>query len=157
MAGAARLPQNPGQRRLHLLNQLKVECASSVRDPLQFRLRALQVLDGVYTPFLSVEGVYPSAVSWLEAVGEMKEACDALDQSLLAFCAIQVRVLGEDSVSYDDTVQLYNHALRTVIEDLDRGKEALDETLAAIIALSTCEVRSAHTTRLEEHTHLTST
>lgn len=65
-----------------------------------------------------------------------------MNQSLLAFCAIQVRVVGEDSISYDDTVQLYNHALRNVIEDLARGKGAREETLAAIIVLSTCEVSS---------------
>ncbi|OAA70209.1 Zn(2)-C6 fungal-type DNA-binding domain protein [Akanthomyces lecanii RCEF 1005] len=140
IAGAARLPQSPGQRRLHLLNQLKLECASPARDPLQFRCRALQVLDGIYTPYLSLEGAYPSAVLWLEAIGEMKEGCDALDQSLLAFCAIQIRVVGENSISYDDTVQLYNHALRNVIEDLAQGKGAREETLAAIIALSTCEL-----------------
>lgn len=87
-------------------------------------------------------GDHPSPVSWLEAVGEMKAPSDALDQSLLALCTIQVRVTGGDSISYEHTVQGYNHALGTVIKALERGTAANDETLAAICTVSTCEVRS---------------
>ncbi len=129
-------------------------CASPTRAPLEFRSQALQVLDGVYTPYTNPEDAYPSGASWVTAVAEMKEHCDALDQSLLAFCAIQVRVAGEDSITYDDTVQLYNHALGTVIQDLDRACEARDETLGAIATISTCEVNAQLRERDKRSPHI---
>lgn len=140
VAASTPLLQSPSERRLRLLNQLKAECALLNRDSVDFRSHVHQVLRGTYLPCQSVEGTYPSTVSWVEAVCEMKEPCDALDQSLLAFCAIQVRVAGEDSISYEDTVQLYNDALGTIIQDLDQGKGTQDETLGAIVTISTCEV-----------------
>lgn len=70
----------------------------------------------------------------------MSEPSDALDQSLLAFCAIQIRVAGEDSITYKDIAKLYNNALVTIIKELDKGPAVVEETLGAIVTLSTCEV-----------------
>lgn len=67
----------------------------------------------------------------------MAASSEALDHALLAFCAIQVRLSGETGISNDETVQLYNTALGKVIRDVARNN---DETLAAIVVLSTCEV-----------------
>lgn len=133
--------RNPGLQRLCLLNQLKAECALPARDPLQFRSHALQLLRGTYLPAKPEDDSHPTPVSWLEAVGDMRAPCDALDYSLLAFCNIQVRLAGEDSITYDDTVQTYNHALGNLIGNIDYGKATCDEMLCSIVLVSTCEVR----------------
>lgn len=71
----------------------------------------------------------------------MQRPNDALDNSLLAFCAIQIRLSGKASFSYHETVRLYNHALSKTITILDSPRVAnSDEVLAAIVILSTCEV-----------------
>lgn len=71
----------------------------------------------------------------------MEGPSEALDHSLVAFVAIQIRLSGEVGVSYDEAIELYNHALSKVIHVLDCpciGNN--DESLAAIVILSTCEV-----------------
>ncbi|KAJ4131235.1 hypothetical protein NW765_017127 [Fusarium oxysporum] len=74
----------------------------------------------------------------------MQRPNDALDNSLLAFCAIQIRLSGKASFSYHETVRLYNHALSKTITILDSPRVAnSDEVLAAIVILSTCEVIQA--------------
>ncbi|PCD25869.1 hypothetical protein AU210_012303 [Fusarium oxysporum f. sp. radicis-cucumerinum] len=75
----------------------------------------------------------------------MQRPNDALDNSLLAFCAIQIRLSGKASFSYHETVRLYNHALSKTITILDSPRVAnSDEVLAAIVILSTCEVFLLH-------------
>ncbi|RKL04930.1 hypothetical protein BFJ70_g17153 [Fusarium oxysporum] len=75
----------------------------------------------------------------------MQRPNDALDNSLLAFCAIQIRLSGKASFSYHETVRLYNHALSKTITILDSPRVAnSDEILAAIVILSTCEVFLLH-------------
>ncbi|KAF5987900.1 hypothetical protein FCOIX_792 [Fusarium coicis] len=75
----------------------------------------------------------------------MEGPSEALDYSLVAFVAIQIRLSGEVCVSYDEAIELYNHALSKVIHVLDcpcvLGKN--DESIAAIVILSTCEVIQA--------------
>jgi hypothetical protein len=66
-----------------------------------------------------------------------------LDQSLLAFCAIQVCIAEPWSVPLDLALQMYSEALSTLAQDLGYTHEQFkDETLAAIVVLTTCEVRS---------------
>jgi hypothetical protein len=75
----------------------------------------------------------------------MEGPSEALDYSLVAFVAIQIRLSGEVGVSHDEAIELYNHALSKVIHVLDcpcvLGKN--DESIAAIVILSTCEVSQA--------------
>jgi hypothetical protein len=71
----------------------------------------------------------------------MRNPSEALDHSLVAFCAIQTRVSGQSVISYDETVQLYNQALSKIIGILGSPSAGnSDESLAAIVILSTCEV-----------------
>ncbi|KAF5558911.1 hypothetical protein FPHYL_7252 [Fusarium phyllophilum] len=75
----------------------------------------------------------------------MEGPSEALDHSLVAFVAIQIRLSGEVGVSYDEAIELYNHALSKVIHVLDCpciGNS--DESLAAIVILSTCELFLFH-------------
>ncbi|KAM0205519.1 hypothetical protein ACHAQI_009079 [Fusarium lateritium] len=77
------------------------------------------------------------------AVCQMQRPSDPLDHSLIAFCAIQIRLSGAD-ISHDETVQLYNQALSKIIVVLDSPSIGnSDESLAAIVVLSTCEVIQA--------------
>jgi hypothetical protein len=82
----------------------------------------------------------PTPSSWIRAVCQMQAPSSTLDHSLLAFCAVQVNLSGDSCLSQDETGQVYNHALSKLIEDLDSRQPSSDEMLAAIVALSTCEV-----------------
>lgn len=118
------------------------DCASPTHDAVELRCRVIELLRGTYLPYQPAEEAFPSPVSWLEAVGDMKQPCEALDQSLLAFCAIQLRLADEVSISYDATLQLYNQALGAVIKALNYETATGSETLGAIVTVSTCEVHS---------------
>lgn len=79
--------------------------------------------------------------SWFKAICQMQCPSDALDHCLLAFCAIQIHLSKEIGISYNKAVQLYNDALSRVISTLNSPFVVYsDESLAAIIILSTCEV-----------------
>ncbi|KAJ6437388.1 ebs-bah-phd domain-containing protein [Purpureocillium lavendulum] len=158
------LQQRQASRWLHLLRQLRSQLtppssssspssslpsspgsSSAQHDTARFRAQALLLLQGIYLPQPHItegggnSGSDPTPFSWPVAVCGMPGASEALDHALLAFCAIQVRVSGEARVSYDDAVRLYNDALGKVIRALGRD-ESDDETLAAIVVLSTCEL-----------------
>ncbi|KAF4341682.1 hypothetical protein FBEOM_4421 [Fusarium beomiforme] len=63
-----------------------------------------------------------------------------------SFCAVQIRLSGETGISYDETIQLYNNALSKVIHILDCPCiKSNNESLAAIVILSTCELFLFHT------------
>ena len=136
----ARVPRGAcASRWLDLLDQIRYQLSGAAYDTAQFRARALILLQGIYLPQPHVmeDSVDPTPFSWPKAVCGMAASSEALDHALLAFCAIQVRLSGETGISNDETVQLYNTALGKVIRDVARNN---DETLAAIVVLSTCEV-----------------
>jgi hypothetical protein len=71
----------------------------------------------------------------------MQRPSEPLDHSLIAFCAIQIHLSGKPGISHDETVRLYNQALSKIITILDSPSVGnSDESLAAIVVLSTCEV-----------------
>ncbi|KAF4428237.1 hypothetical protein FACUT_9494 [Fusarium acutatum] len=75
----------------------------------------------------------------------MEGPSETLDHSLVAFVAIQIRLSGEVGVSHDEAIELYNHALSKVIHVLDCPRIGNnDESLAAIVILSTCELFLFH-------------
>ncbi|UNI25005.1 hypothetical protein JDV02_010715 [Purpureocillium takamizusanense] len=126
-------------RWLHSLCQMRLQLSGAAYDITQVRAQALILLQDIYLPQPHVmeDSGDPTPFSWPKAVCGMTGPSDALDHALLALCAIQVRLSGETSISYDETVRLYNHALGKVIHDLGSNN---DETLAAIVVLSTCEL-----------------
>lgn len=122
-------------------------------DIPMFRLEALRIAQSIYFPrspgIANSNDISLLPSSWLTVICEMQRPNDALDYSLLAFCAIQVRLSGETSLSYHETVRLYNHALSKIITILDSSCVTnSDEVLAAIVILSTCEVSLGYPTML---------
>ncbi|KAG7405538.1 Beauvericin cluster-specific repressor BEA4 [Fusarium oxysporum f. sp. rapae] len=94
----------------------------------------LGLLRRMYTRLNSDDLLYP-----------MQRPSDALDHRLLAFGAIQIHLSGEIGISYNEAVQLYNDALSRVISTLNSPFVVYsDESLAAIIILTTCEVFLSH-------------
>ncbi|QPC65699.1 hypothetical protein HYE67_007930 [Fusarium culmorum] len=137
---------------LHILQQMcdQLYSSNSTYQVVTFRLQALSIADSIYYPLPRVsescEDSTSTPSSWFKAVCHMPNPNQALDHSLLAFCAIQIRVSRESGISYDDTVQLYNHALSKIISILDSPSDgSSDESLAAIVILSTCELFLFHT------------
>ncbi|KAF4968458.1 hypothetical protein FSARC_4152 [Fusarium sarcochroum] len=135
---------------LVLLQRMRVGLNSgdSSYDVQRFRLEALFIAESIYFPrgvtMTNVEGSDSLPSSWLKAVCQLQRPSDALDHSLLAFCAIQVRLSSKATISHDETIQLYNHALSRIIAILDSPSAGnSDESLAAIVVLSTCEVIQA--------------
>jgi hypothetical protein len=67
---------------------------------------------------------------------------NVLNQALLAFCAIQVYLAEPWSISEEQAQSLYGEAVKKLIESLGESDvERRDDTLAAIVVLSTCEVK----------------
>jgi hypothetical protein len=119
--------------------------ANTPYDITTFRLEALSIAESIYFPKVRVkrndQDSSSTPSSWLNAVCQMQRPSDPLDHSLIAFCAIQIRLSGEPGISHDETVQLYNQALSKIIIILDSPSAGnSDESLAAIVVLSTCEV-----------------
>ncbi|RGP81830.1 hypothetical protein FLONG3_27 [Fusarium longipes] len=135
---------------LQVLQQMRAWLDSSQRSDSVaiFRLKALSIADRIYFPLSSVRKSGGDSTStpssWFNAVCHMRNPSEALDHSLMAFCAIQIRVSGRSGITYDETVQLYNQALSKIIAILDSTSAGnSDESLAAIVIVSTCEVIQA--------------
>lgn len=66
---------------------------------------------------------------------------DALDQALLAFCAVQIHIAEPKTITLEAASQSYHEALGLLVQELTyTSEQCKDETLAAIVVLSTCEV-----------------
>ncbi|KAF5642522.1 uncharacterized protein FTJAE_3679 [Fusarium tjaetaba] len=136
---------------LSVLQRMRCQINSKgAYDIPTFRSQALSIAVNIYFPqgryTTSEEDHSSTPSSWLKAVCKMEGPSEALDYSLVAFVAIQIRLSGEVGVSYDEAIELYNHALSKVIHVLDcpcvLGKN--DESIAAIVILSTCELFLFH-------------
>jgi hypothetical protein len=110
------------------------------------RLRAWEILKDLYLPRAvpthNVESLAAtSCYSWVHAVCHLSLESNILDRSLLAFCAIQIHIAEPLSISHEYALSLYNEAVQELIQDLEFPHERdKDETLGAILALSTCEL-----------------
>ncbi|PON30108.1 hypothetical protein TGAM01_v201475 [Trichoderma gamsii] len=136
---------SPSSEWARLLHQLRAQLSQPNYDTSYFRSQALRILQGIYLPQPHTAtcdeiGDDPTPSSWIRAVCQMQAPSSTLDHSLLAFCAVQVNLSGDSCLSQDETGQVYNHALSKLIEDLDSRQPSSDEMLAAIVALSTCEL-----------------
>jgi len=127
---------------LGLLQRMRTQLDSSY-DVETFRQQALSIADGIYFPLSKAGNSEGDSTpsSWFRAVCQMQASSEALDHSLLAFCAIQIRLYGDKRISYDETVELYNQAISKVIGILNSPSIGnSDQSLASIVILSTCEV-----------------
>ncbi|KAF2424427.1 hypothetical protein EJ08DRAFT_416372 [Tothia fuscella] len=85
-----------------------------------------------------------SPYHWFQAVCELRGTSDALDHALLAFCSILVSTSRSGCEPPSEGLLLYQRGLQTLVKDLeDRQIRNNDETLAAIVVLSTCELFAA--------------
>lgn len=110
-----------------------------------FRSQALGILKKLYLPHgdhtEKFDLVSISCFSWPHAICQLQSRSKVLDESLFAFCAIQISLHEQRTVSEDAAFQLYDKALSSLVEHLEFPHEqSKDETLAAIVVLSTCEV-----------------
>ncbi|KAH7179009.1 uncharacterized protein B0J16DRAFT_416754 [Fusarium flagelliforme] len=131
---------------LGLLQRMRTQL-DSLYDVETFRQQALSIADGIYFPLSKAGNSEGDSTpsSWFRAVCQMKAPSEALDYSLLAFCATQIRLSGETRISYDETVELYNQAISKVISILNSPSIGnSDQSLAAIVMLSTCELFLFH-------------
>jgi hypothetical protein len=124
--------------------------ASQVTKPSyptgEFRHHALQLLKKLYLPqpdqLTEGENTIWMTYSWVNYVCDLKEPNDALDHALHTFCAIQVCVTHTGQSTKEESLSSYNVALQRLWNKLEDPKASYtDETLAAIVVLSTCEVR----------------
>jgi hypothetical protein len=122
--------------------------ANALTTLLQFRTQAFDILKALYLPRTAPsvqntphhEGT--NAYSWVYATCQLSLESSVLDQSLLAFCAIQIYIVEPSSISLEAALQLYSEALSELVQSLESSESrSQDETLAAIVVLSTCEVR----------------
>jgi len=138
---------NHSSRLLRTFEQLQTSIsAPQVPFSGAFRLRAWDILRELYLPHTQsseeCDITATSCYSWVHAVCHLVPKSHVLDQALLAFCAIQVYLAEPWSISEVQAQILYSEAVQKLIEilgksDVERG----DDTLAAIVVLSTCEVK----------------
>jgi hypothetical protein len=128
------------------LLRLLLYCRDPTYAPCELRAQAWAILKDLYLPKTimahDVRIGSTTPYSWLQAACELRGESKVLDQSLLAFCAIQVHI-SIGATSPDLGLQLYNDALEKLSEGLEAStKRATHDCLAAIVVLSTCEVCS---------------
>jgi hypothetical protein len=110
--------------------------------PEEFRRNAVELLKKIYLPRPLPEnyGLSPN-YAWLASLSTLTEKSQALDLSILAFCIIQTQLTNTASFSLEEGLQIYSEALRHHRTDLQDGQKiSRDETFAAIVVLTTCEV-----------------
>jgi hypothetical protein len=127
---------------LQRFQQLQTSISDLSCSPSAFRIQAWEILKNLYLPNAqSLAEIYLATTtpySWVSVVCEMTQESSVLDQALLAFCAIQINIAEPGSTP---AVQLYGEALPKLAQTLSYiHEQEKDETLAAIVVLSTCEV-----------------
>ncbi|KAH7394902.1 hypothetical protein DE146DRAFT_615659 [Phaeosphaeria sp. MPI-PUGE-AT-0046c] len=128
-----------------MFSQLNSSMCNTVIHPPLFRLDALKILQELYLPRTkNTDPLDLTAVpcfSWAHAVCHLAGESKVLDESLLAFCAIQISIREPQTTPGDAAFQLYDKAISSLVNSLGYIHEQVkDETLAAIIVLSTCEL-----------------
>jgi hypothetical protein len=146
-----RLPERPKLCKppstlLQLFQRLQRSITDLSCSPVAFRCQAWEILKALYLPHIQFsKEIYLSTTtpySWVPVVCEMSLESRVLDRSLLAFCAIQVYIAEPWSIPLDLASHLYNEALSELAQNISYTEEQnKDETLAAIVVLSTCEVQ----------------
>ncbi|KAI1373408.1 hypothetical protein F4677DRAFT_429545 [Hypoxylon crocopeplum] len=111
-----------------------------------FRKYVVELLETTYLPKQRISnGLTPEAsegsFSWAYQLADLTGPSKSLDASLFAFCLAQLHVTGTGNASLYQCLDHYNTALQHLYADLDDSESRFrEETLAAIIVLSTCEL-----------------
>ncbi|KAK6950719.1 hypothetical protein Daesc_007244 [Daldinia eschscholtzii] len=105
----------------------------------EFRLYAVELLEALYLPKQCASG--EGSFSWVYHITDLNEPSKSLDTSLFAFCLAQLHVTGTGGSTLYQCLDQYNTALQHLYSDLaDSEMRFREETLAAIVVLSTCEL-----------------
>lgn len=113
----------------------------------EFRKYGVQVLQATYLPKQPIsdnDGMVPSegSFAWVYCLTDLVEPSQSLDAALLAFCLTQLHVTGTGATTLNQCLAQYDSALKHLYADIDDEDRRLrEETLAAILLLTTCEAR----------------
>lgn len=111
----------------------------------EFRKNAVELLRATYLPKQkapSASSPSEGSFAWAYRLADLVEPSEALDTALFAFCLAQLHVTGTDTITPCECLDQYDIALKHLRSDLDDPTRRFrEETLAAILLLSTFEVR----------------
>ena len=123
--------------------------ATSPRDTCTFRAEAFKLLERIYLPRPEVSDGNPSKdppFAWVRAICELNLPNDVLDRSLIALCSALVYAEEQREDLYAQAIEQYSQALKVLGAALcPNASENPEYTIAAIVTISTCEVRSPPT------------
>lgn len=126
------------------LDDLIALAKASLASPSLFRQGVFKLLQKLYLPQPHVADKNPGHVdphTWVKAACDLEGPCVVLDNSLIAFCAIQLFVTKTGTVTHEKAVEIYNTTLGYLSTYLTRkGDMNLDYILASLAVLSTCEL-----------------
>ncbi|KAF2665744.1 hypothetical protein BT63DRAFT_428692 [Microthyrium microscopicum] len=119
---------------------LSGQISSSSYSPTLFRFHAMEVIKKLYLP-QKPQGSHNYGMNHMAYILALHMQCEALDFALFAFCLVQVHITQSGRVTFEEALQNYNIALQKLLLLLrDEKAGHNDETLAAIVVLSTCEL-----------------
>ncbi|KAI0126708.1 hypothetical protein BJ170DRAFT_596283 [Xylariales sp. AK1849] len=105
----------------------------------EFRKYAVKLLEATYLPKQPVSS--EENFSWAYRLVDLTGPSKSLDTSLFAFCITQLHFTGTSKASLYQCLDQYNTALQHLNSDLDDPQRRFqEETLAAILVLTTCEL-----------------
>lgn len=111
----------------------------------EFRKHAVGLLRATYLPKQrppSASTPSEGSFAWAYRLADLVEPSKALDTALFAFCLAQLHVTGIKTITSCECLDQYDIALQHLRSDLDDlARRFREETLAAILLLSTFEVR----------------
>ncbi|KAI1734169.1 hypothetical protein F4680DRAFT_439399 [Xylaria scruposa] len=107
----------------------------------QFRNYAVEVLKATYLPKYVNAETHHGSFSWVYGLKDLYKPSRSLDASLFAFCLSQLHATTIGKAPLSKCLDQYNTALHHLSLDLDNPETRVqEETLAAILVLSTCEL-----------------
>lgn len=114
-------------------------------DRSEFRENAYELLQRSYLPEPHLLGKTPNvgrcAYYWLHAVCHLTGPGRSLDFALLAFCMVQMFIMRIGTASLEHAIRLYTEAIECLRNELeDPSARYVDQTIASIVVLSTCEI-----------------
>ncbi|KAI0469620.1 hypothetical protein F4859DRAFT_487242 [Xylaria cf. heliscus] len=115
--------------------------STSPTNRSRFRKYAVELLEATYLPRHVNPDIRQGSFSWVYGLTDLTKPSRSLDTSLFAFCLSQLHVTGTGNASLYQCLDQYNTGLHYLASDLDDPESRVqEETLAAILVLSTCEL-----------------
>ncbi|KAF4619074.1 hypothetical protein G7Y89_g14774 [Cudoniella acicularis] len=154
-------PSNPSSTATSVLSEIKAQqqlkdarteadlhylFSESSHNSHDFRHYAVELLKATYLPKKPISSscnaeTSEGSFSWVYRLTDLMEPSKSLDTALFAFCLAQLHITGTGNASLYQCLDQYNTALQHLYSDLDDPERQFrEETLAAILVLSTCEL-----------------